>query len=54
MKHVKAMSKPASADQASWLSLKNIWCLVTGGGGSCIEDIQAFWIVAVIDSWLQK
>ena len=53
MKHVKAMSKPATADQTAWLSLKNICCLIKGGE-DCIEDAQAFWIVAVIDSWLQK
>jgi hypothetical protein len=47
MKHVKTMSKPVVAAQTAPFTLKGLICKES------LTDLQAFWLVAAIDSKLQ-
>lgn len=50
MKHVKVLSttKPACAEETSWLEFKNIFRRLD------LTNEQGAWLGAQIDNWLQK
>jgi hypothetical protein len=53
MKHVKVLSNsmPAPAAETAWVHL---WNIFGKGPGSVLNPIQAFWLNAQVDHWLQK
>jgi hypothetical protein len=52
MKHVKVLSKPASAEQTSWLEVKNVVSLI--GLPIPLSARQANWLATQWDDLLQK